>query len=65
MPYPENFVVRLIICVVGMFAIWFGVQFVKDVLIFHEEFSFEAIDFIVPAVCGVIEAFVWKPKEKK
>ena len=66
MPYPENFVVRLIICVVGMFLIWFGVQFIKDVLIFHEEFTVDLpVDILVPAACGVIEAFVWKPKEKK
>ncbi len=65
MPYPENFVVRLIICIVGMYAIWFGVQFILDVLVFHDEFKVNAIDIIVPLAVGVIEAFVWKPKEKK
>ena len=65
MPYPENFVVRLIICVVGIFAIWFGVQFILDVVVFHDEFKVNAIDIIVPLAVGVIEAFVWKPKEKK
>jgi hypothetical protein len=65
MPYPENFVVRLLICVVGMYAIWFGVQFILDVVVFHDEFKVNAIDIIVPLAVGVIEAFVWKPKEKK
>ncbi len=65
MPYPENFVVRLLICVVGMYAIWFGVQFILDVVVFHDEFTVNAIDIIVPLAVGVIEAFVWKPKEKK
>lgn len=65
MPYPENFVVRLLICIVGMYAIWFGVQFILDVVVFHDEFTVNAIDIIVPLVVGVIEAFVWKPKEKK
>ena len=65
MPYPENFVVRLLICIVGMYAIWFGVQFILDVVVFHDEFTVNAFDIIVPLVVGVIEAFVWKPKEKK
>ena len=65
MPYPENFVVRLIICIVGMYAIWFGVQFILDVLVFHDEFKVNAIDIIVPLAVGVVEAFVWKLKEKK
>ena len=60
MPYPENFVVRLIICIVGMYAIWFGVQFILDVLVFHDEFKVNAIDIIVPLAVGVVEAFVWK-----
>lgn len=65
MPYPENFVVRLLICVVGMYALWFGVQFILDVVVFHDEFKVNAIDIIVPLAVGVIEAFIWKPKEKK
>lgn len=65
MPYPENFVVRLIICIVGMYAIWMGAQFVKDVIIFHEAFSVDMIDIIAPLVVGIVEAFVWKPKEQK
>lgn len=64
MPYPENFVIRLIVCILGMFAIWFAVQFVLDVLIHHESFEIHAIDIIVPIAMGVVEAFVWKPKEQ-
>ena len=65
MPYPENFVIRLIICLVGMFALWFALQFVIDVLVHHEAFTVGPIDIIVPVVCGVLEAFLWKPKDKK
>ena len=65
MPYPENFVVRLLICLVAMFAIWFGISYVIDVFVHHEAFSVGPIDIIVPIACGVVEAFVWKPKEKK
>ena len=66
MPYPENFAVRLIVCLVGMLALWFGVQYVKDVLIFHEAFTIDVpIDFVVPIGCGIAEAFVWKPKDQK
>ena len=64
MPYPENFAVRLIICIAGMFAIWMGVQFIMDVVIHHDGFKIGAIDIVVPLVLGVVEAFVWKPKEK-
>ena len=44
MPYPENFVVRLIVCIVGMLVIWIGVRFIMDVLIFHDPFEIK-IDF--------------------
>ena len=65
MPYPENFVVRLIICIVGMFAIWMGVQFIMNVLIFHDAFTIRPFDIIAPLGMGIVEAFVWKPKDKK
>ena len=65
MPYPENFIVRLLICLVGMFAIWFAATYVIQVLIQHDAFTVGPIDIIVPAACGVVEAFVWKPKEQK
>lgn len=65
MPYPKNFVVRLIICVVGMVAIWIGVRFVMSTLIFHEEFILRPIHIIMAVALGVVEAFVWKPKENK
>ena len=65
MQYPQNFVIRLIICIVGMFALWMAVQFITDVLIRQEAFALGPIDFIVPLGCGIAEAFLWKPKEKK
>ena len=65
MPYPENFVVRLIVCIVGMLAIWIGVRFIMDVVIFHDPFEIKATTLIIPIAMGVVEAFVWKPKEKK
>ena len=65
MPYPQNFVVRLIICIVGMFALWMAVQFITDVLIRQETFALGPFDIIIPLVVGVAEAFLWKPKEEK
>jgi uncharacterized membrane protein len=64
MPYPQNFIVRLIICVVGMCAIWILGSFISATLIHHEEFVLRATHFIIPAIMGVVEAFVWKPKDK-
>ncbi|MBR3226781.1 MAG: hypothetical protein IKF78_15815 [Atopobiaceae bacterium] len=64
MPYPENFVVRLIVCIIGMLAIWIGVRFILDVVISHEEFVIRPISLAIPVVLGVVEAFVWKPKDK-
>jgi len=64
MPYPENFVVRLIICVVGMLALWLAAHYIGVVLVRHETFTIGAFDIVVPAICGVIESFTWKPKNK-
>ena len=64
MPYPENFVIRLIVCILGMLAIWIGVRFILDVVISHEEFVIRPISLAIPVVMGVVEAFVWKPKDK-
>ena len=64
MPYPENFVVRLLICVVGMCALWILGSFISTALIRHEEFTLRVTHFVIPAVIGVVEAFVWKPKDK-
>ena len=60
--YIENFALRLVFCIVGMYAIWIGIQFVMDTVIFHDPFRLDIIDYIVPAILGVIEAFAWKPK---
>lgn len=62
MPYPENFVVRLLISIVGMFAIWMGVQYLVDVIIRHGQFVISTIDIIAPLAMGIVEAFAWKPK---
>lgn len=63
MPYPKNFVVRLLISIAGMYAIWMAVQFVVDVLIHHETFTIGVFDIVVPLAMGVAEAIAWKPKE--
>lgn len=64
MPYPENFVVRLLICIVGMYALWMGAHYIGVVFIRHEAFSVGVLDIVLPLVLGVWEAFSWKPKEK-
>ena len=64
MPYPENFVVRLLICIVGMYALWMGAHYIGAVFIRHEAFSVGVLDIVLPLVLGVWEAFSWKPKEK-
>ena len=62
--YIENFALRILFCVVGFFALWFATKFVTTNLIFHEEFKVGVMDLILPAVLGVIEAVIWKPKNK-
>ena len=64
MPYPKNFAVRLIICIAGMYALWFAIQFFMDTVVRHEPFSVRTLDIIIPLVTGVIQAMSWKPKEK-
>ena len=63
MPYPENIVVRILICIVGMSILWVLGSFIATVLISHEEFTLRATHFIIPAVLGVVEALVWKRKD--
>ncbi|MBR3159724.1 MAG: hypothetical protein IKG18_11090 [Atopobiaceae bacterium] len=62
--YIENFALRLIFCIVGMFALWFGLQFIKCNLILHEPMTFGAFDIVIPLVGGIAEALTWKPKDK-
>lgn len=64
MPYPENFVVRLLICIVGMCAIWVLGSFISTVLIQHETFNLSVTQLIIPVILGIIETFLWKPKDK-
>ena len=65
MPYPENFVVRLIISVVGMFALWMAAHYIGAVFIRQEAFTISAFDIVIPLALGIFEAIVWKPKDKK
>ena len=60
--YIENFVLRLLFCIVGMYVVWIAIQYIMDTLIFHEPFGLGLIDYVVPAIMGVIEAISWKPK---
>ena len=48
MPYPKNFAVRLIVCILGMLAIWFGVRFILSVVVFHEELVIQPIRLAIP-----------------
>lgn len=63
MPYPENFVVRLLICIVGMCALWILGSYISTVFIRQEAFILGPTHFIIPAIIGIVEAFIWKPKE--
>ena len=48
-----------------MFALWMVGRYVGLVFIRQEVFTIGVIDIIAPLVIGIVEAFVWKPKEKK
>ncbi len=61
--YIENFALRLVFCIVGMFALWNLGSFVGATFIRHEPFVFSPSNFIIPIATGAIEAFAWKPKE--
>jgi di/tricarboxylate transporter len=50
--------IGIIICIVGMAALWFAGSFIMDVLISHGEFVFRPTQLIIPVVLGVVEAFV-------
>ena len=65
MPYPENFAVCLIICILGMTALWMAAHYLGVVLIRHEAFTVGPLDFAIPVALGVFQAYTWKPKEKK
>ncbi len=65
MPYPENFAVRLLVCIAGMFVIWIGVSYLMSTFIWHEPFTFSVVRHVVlPILFGVAEALSWKPKQK-
>jgi len=56
--------VRLLICIVGMIALWLAAHYVGVVFIRHEAFTIGVFDIVAPLICGVIEAFTWQPKNK-
>ena len=62
--YIENFALRLILCIVGMFALWFAIQFIKHSFILHDSMTISAFDIVVPLVGGIAQALAWKPKDK-
>ena len=66
MPYPKNFAVRLIICVVGFLVIFNGIYYLMDTFVRHQAFNFRPIwNVAIPAFCGVLQAMNWKdPAEK-
>lgn len=60
---PENFAVRLILCILLLLLIWNGSYYLMHVVVWHEAFEFDAMrQLIMPIVCGVVMAFTWKPK---
>ena len=62
--YIENFVLRILFCIVGFIALWFATKFITRNFIFHEEFNVGVMDFIIPVALGVVESVIWKPKNK-
>ena len=62
--YIENFALRLIFCIVAMFAIWIGLQFLMDTFIHHEPFALGVLDYIIPLALGVVQAFTWKKPQE-
>ncbi len=62
--YPENFVVRLIICLaLAFFATTLG-TYVRQVVIDHGTFTFDIVkNLALPLLLGVAAAFLWKPRK--
>ncbi|MBR3327166.1 MAG: hypothetical protein IKG22_07580 [Atopobiaceae bacterium] len=61
--YPQSFVVRLLFCVVlTILACNLGI-FVRDVVIDHGQYVFNAVKGLaIPAAFGTLAAFMWRPK---
>ena len=55
--------VRIILCVAAMTVVWLGASYILTVFIGHQEFTFKATYVVVPIILGIVEAFLWKPKE--
>lgn len=66
MPYPKNFAVRLIICVVSFLVIFNGIYYLMDTFVRHQAFDFRPIwNVAIPVIGGVVQAMNWKdPAEK-
>ena len=62
--YIENFALRIIFCVVCFYAIWFTINFVVSQFIQHSPMHVGIIDIVVPLVCGIMQAYQWKPKDQ-
>lgn len=50
--YPECFVVRLIICIAGMFCFWCLALSIAGTFIRHEPSSLSSMGIVVPIVAG-------------
>ncbi|MBR3225126.1 MAG: hypothetical protein IKF78_07380 [Atopobiaceae bacterium] len=61
--YPENFVVRLLICLaLAFFATTLG-TYVRQVVIDHGTFTFDMVKNLgLPLLLGVVAALFWKPR---
>jgi hypothetical protein len=65
MPCPENFALRLIVCVAAMIAVWNLMFFLLDTFLFHETWKFSLFwGLVAPIIAGVYEAITWKPKDE-
>ena len=62
--YPENFFVRLIICIALAFAATTLGTYVRQVIIDHGTFTFDMIKNLgLPLLLGVTAALIWKPRK--
>ena len=63
--YPENFVVRLLFCVVLTIAAANLGMFVRAEVFAHEPFVFDPVKgLLMPGALGAVAAVMWKPREQ-
>lgn len=66
MDFMNNFVIRLIVCVVAMLVIWNLVFYLMETFLWHGTWTFSIIwGLILPVVMGIIEAVLMKPADQK